>query len=93
MNVGSGDGYSLVWKDVYSFEGGKYVVTAVCAAAPGTQVVLTVNDQQHVGTVTAEGLSEVSFFVDLKKGANVITLGNPEVDIPAVDCITLQQVA
>lgn len=91
MNVGSGDGYSLVWKDVYSFEGGKYVVTAVCAAAPGTQVVLTVNDQQHVGTVTAEGLSEVSFLVDLKKGSNVLTLGNPDVDIPAVDCITLQR--
>ena len=91
MNVGSGDGYSLVWKDVYSFEGGKYVVTAVCAAAPGTQVVLTVNDQQHVGTVTAEGLSEVSFLVDLKKGSNVLTLGNPDADIPAVDCITLQR--
>jgi hypothetical protein len=82
-----------VWNDVYSLKGGKYVVTAVCAAAPGTQVVLTVNDQQHVGTVTAEGLSEVSFFVGLQKGANVITLGNPDVDIPAVDCITLQQVA
>lgn len=91
MNVGSGDGYSLVWKDVYSFEGGRYVVTAVCAAAPGTQVVLTVNDQQHVGTVTAEGLSEVSFLVDLKKGSNVLTLGNPDADIPAVDCITLQR--
>lgn len=91
MNVGSGDGYSLIWKDVYSFEGGKYVVTAVCAAAPGTQVVLTVNDQQYVGTVTAEGLSEVSFLVDLKKGSNVLTLGNPDADIPAVDCITLQR--
>jgi hypothetical protein len=92
LNVGSGDGYSLVWNDVYSLKGGKYVVTAVCAAAPGTQVVLTVNDKQHVGTVTAEGLSEVSFLVDLKKGSNVLTLGNPDVDIPAVDCITLKPV-
>ena len=91
LNVGSGDGYSLVWKDVYSFKGGKYVVTAVCAAAPGTQVVLTVNDKQHVGTVAAEGLSEVSFLVDLNKGSNVLTLGNPDVDIPAVDCIVLQR--
>lgn len=92
-NVGSGDDWSLVWNDVYSIKGGQYVVTAACAAQPGTQVVLTVNGQQHVGTVSSEGLSEVSFLVNLKKGANVITLGNPEVDIPAVDCITLQPVA
>lgn len=92
LNVGSGDGYSLVWNDVYSLKGGKYVVTAVCAAAPGTKVVLTVNDKQHVCTVTAEGLSEVSFLVELKKGSNVLTLGNPDVDIPAVDCITLKPV-
>ena len=91
-NVGSGDDWSLVWNDVYSIKGGSYVLTAVCAAAPGTQVVLTVNDKQHVGTVTAEGLSEVSFLVDMKKGSNVLTLGNPDVDIPAVDCITLKPV-
>lgn len=91
MNIGSGEGYSLEWRDVYSFRGGKYAVTVVCAAEPGTQVVLTVNGEPHVATVASEGLSEVSFLVDLKKGVNVITLGNPDADIAAVDCIRLQK--
>ncbi len=85
-DVGAGDGYSLEWKDVYSFRG-KYAITVVCAAEPGIQIILSVNGKIHVGTIVSEGLSEISFLVELKKGSNMITVGNPDAEIGAVYCI------
>jgi hypothetical protein len=71
---------------------GRYAVSVLCAAAPGTEIVLTVNGKEHRTTVTAEGLNAVNFMADFKKGVNVVTVGNPEVMIPVVDAIVLTPV-
>ena len=91
-NVGAGDGYSLEWKDVYSFHGGKYAMIVVCSAEPGTRIMVSANGKTHVGTIVSEGLSEISFLVELKKGSNMVTVGNPDAEIEAVDCIRLMKV-
>ena len=80
---------NLQWRDVYMGKGGRYAVSVLCAAAPGTEIVLTVNGKEHRTTVTAEGLNAVNFMADFKRGVNVVTVGNPEVMIPVVDCIQI----
>lgn len=80
---------NLQWRDVYMGKGDRYAVSVLCAAAPGTEIVLTVNGKEHRTTVTAEGLNPVNFMADFKRGVNVVTVGNPEVMIPVVDCIKI----
>lgn len=90
--VGGNQDNHLVWRDVYSFKGGKYLATIACDAFPGTQICMSVNGKEHKTPVSGEGLTEVSFMIDLDKGSNVISLGNPEAIINAVDCLTLSKV-
>ena len=70
-------------------KGGRYAVSILCAATPGTEIVLTVNGKEHRAAVTAEGLNPVNFMADFRKGVNMVTVGNPEVMIPVVDAIVL----
>ena len=49
----------------------------------------TLRGKEHRTTVTAEGLNPVNFMADFKRGVNVVTVGNPEVMIPVVDCIQI----
>ena len=70
-------------------KGGRYAVSVICAAEPGTEIVLSVNGQEHRTAVVSEELDAVNFMAEFKKGNNVVTVGNPSVMIQAVDAIVL----
>lgn len=87
--VGGRPSGNLQWRDVYMKKGGRYAVSVICAAEPGTEIVLSVNGQEHRTAVVSEGLDAVNFMAEFKKGNNVVTVGNPSVMIQAVDAIVL----
>jgi hypothetical protein len=88
-SVGGRPSGNLQWRDVYMKKGGRYAVSVICAAEPGTEIVLSVNGQEHRTAVVSEGLDAVNFMAEFKKGINVVTVGNPSVMIQAVDAIVL----
>ena len=88
-SVGGRPSGNLQWRDVYMKKGGRYAVSVICAAEPGTEIVLSVNGQEHRTAVVSEGLDAVNFMAEFKKGNNVVTVGNPSVMIQAVDAIVL----
>lgn len=88
-SVGGRPSGDLQWRDVYMKKGGRYAVSVICAAEPGTEIVLSVNGQEHRTAVVSEGLDAVNFMAEFKKGNNVVTVGNPSVMIQAVDAIVL----
>lgn len=88
-SVGGRPSGNLQWRDVYMKKGGRYAVSVICAAEPGTEIVLSVNGQEHRTAVMSEGLDAVNFMAEFKKGNNVVTVGNPSVMIQAVDAIVL----
>ena len=88
-SVGGRPSGNLQWRDVYMKKGGRYAVSVICAAEPGTEIVLSVNGQEHRTAVVSEGLDAVNFMAEFKKGNNVVTVGNPSVMIQAVDAILL----
>lgn len=88
-SVGGRPSGDLQWRDVYMKKGGRYAVSVICAAEPGTEIVLSVNGQEHRSAVVSEGLCAVNFLADFKKGTNVVAVGNPSVMIQAVDAIVL----
>ena len=88
-SVGGRPSGNLQWRDVYMKKGGRYAVSVICAAEPGTEIVLSVNGQEHRSVVVSEGLDAVNFMAEFKKGNNVVTVGNPSVMIQAVDAIVL----
>ena len=88
-SVGGRPSGNLQWRDVYMKKGGRYAVSVICAAEPGTEIVLSVNGQEHRSAVVSEGLDAVNFMAEFKKGNNVVTVGNPSVMIQAVDAIVL----
>lgn len=88
-SVGGRPSGNLLWRDVYMKKGGRYAVSVICAAEPGTEIVLSVNGQEHRTAVVSEGLDAVNFMAEFKKGNNVVTVGNPSVMIQAVDAIVL----
>lgn len=88
-SVGGRPSGNLQWRDVYMKKGGRYAVSVICAAEPGTEIVLLVNGQEHRTAVVSEGLDAVNFMAEFKKGNNVVTVGNPSVMIQAVDAIVL----
>lgn len=90
--VGGNAENELQWRDVYRFKKDKCLATVTCDAAPGTKLHLSVNGKEYTSSVMKDGLSEVSFLIDLKKGSNVVCLGNPDAVIDAVDCLTLSEV-
>lgn len=88
-SVGGRPSGNLQWRDVYMKKGGRYAVSVICAAEPGTEIVLSVNGHEHRTAVVSEGLDAVNFMAEFKKGNNVVTVGNPSVMIQAVDAIVL----
>ena len=88
-SVGGRPSGNLQWRDVYMKKGGRYAVSVICAAEPGTEIVLSVNGQEHRTAVVSEGLDAVNLMAEFKKGNNVVTVGNPSVMIQAVDAIVL----
>ncbi|MBR6731438.1 MAG: alpha-galactosidase [Bacteroidales bacterium] len=88
-SVGGRPSGNLQWRDVYMKKGGRYAVSVICAAEPGTEIVLSVNGQEHRSAVVSEGLDAVNFMAEFKKGNNVVTVGNPSVMIQVVDAIVL----
>ena len=88
-SVGGRPSGNLQWRDVYMKKGGRYAVSVICAAEPGTEIVLSVNGQEHRTAVVSEGLDAVNFMAEFKKGNNVVTVGNPSVMIQAMDAIVL----
>ena len=88
-SVGGRPSGNLQWRDVYMKKGGRYAVSVICAAEPGTEIVLSVNGQEHRTAVVSEGLDAVNFMAEFKKGNNVVTVGNPSVMIQVVDAIVL----
>ncbi|MBR5563862.1 MAG: alpha-galactosidase [Bacteroidales bacterium] len=91
-DIGGHPDKNLTWKDVYCTKGGKYAVTVHCKANDGTAAELLVNGKKHCATIQGEGMTSVSYLVNLKKGSNVITFGNQTEVISVVDCMTLEKV-
>lgn len=90
-NLGATPVNDLHWKDVYSCNGGEYVITLRVFPKKAGKIFVSVNDGNGslVTVDGAEGLQEVSFHVNLLKGNNDIRLYNDREMLPDVDCMTV----
>ena len=90
-------GYSeqndLVWRDVYSLEGGEYTLTIAYISGENRNIRIDVNGQRvQTVSVNSGGWSTVakkSVTIQLQKGRNTIRLSNATSWMPDIDYIDL----
>ena len=63
-----------------------------CKANPNTKAELIVNGRKHTATILSNDMTTVSYLVNLQKGTNEITFGNPAETSSVVDCMALEKV-
>ena len=92
-------GYSeqndLVWRDVYSFEGGEYELTIAYISGENRNIRIDVNGKR-VQTISANSggwqtVGKRTVTVKLEKGHNRIRLSNPTNWMPDIDYIQLKR--
>jgi hypothetical protein len=92
-------GYSekndLVWRDVYSFEGGDYDLTIGYICGENRNITISVNGEK-VQTVSVNSggwqtVGKCTVSIKLQKGRNQIRLSNPTAWMPDIDYIELKK--
>ena len=94
-------GYSeqndLVWRDVYSQEGGNYSLSVAYISGENRNIIVTVNGKKITSlNVNSGGWGTVarrSVNIQLEKGRNTIRLSNPSNWMPDIDYIDLKFLA
>lgn len=84
----------LEWRNVYSSEGGTYNLSIKYVCEEDRKADLTVNGEMlhpvtYIGSPNKNEVLEKNMKVRLKKGVNVIRIGNNEGYAPDIDCIVL----
>ncbi len=93
--LGCGDKNDLQWRNVYSEEGGEYVMTLSYVCGENRNVYVAVNDEEAVKLTLNSGgwstLKTTQLHVKLNPGMNRVRLYNPSGWMPDIDCMTLQK--
>ena len=94
-------GYSekndLVWRDVYSFEGGEYRLTIGFISGENRNITVSVNGEK-VQTVSANSggwgtVGKKTLTIQLQPGRNQVRLSNPNNWMPDIDYMELKRTA
>ena len=95
--LGCSEQNDLVWRDVYSQEGGEYTITIAYISGESRNLSIDVNGQRvQTVSVNSDGWSTVAkkvVKVTLQKGRNTIRLSNSAGWMPDIDYIDLAAVA
>ena len=91
--LGKKNDNDLIWRDVYSQEGGKYTMTVAFISGENRNVAIHVNGKK-AKTVTLNGdswsnVAKKDVVIQLKKGVNTIRLSNTDGWMPDIDYIDL----
>lgn len=97
-NVGGEEDSYMEWRDVWSDDGGTYLLKVRYVNEPRLMMQLLVNGHA-VGSMTtgivgkseSSVFKEISFKVQLQRGYNVIKLHSPLTLLPPLDCIYLSK--
>ena len=83
----------LQWRNVYSREGGEYIVRVYFVTGDDRTIKLSVNGGEPVSYTGNSGgwstVGSVDFNVELKAGENVVRLFNDAAYMPDIDCMLL----
>ena len=95
--LGCGEKNDLVWRDVYSNEGGAYQLTIGYVTGENRNITVSVNGRK-VSTVSVNSggwqtVGKKTLNIQLEKGVNQIRLSNPTNWMPDIDYIELQSKA
>ncbi len=91
--LGKKNDNDLIWRDVYSLEGGKYTMTVAFISGENRNITIHVNGEK-AKTVTLNGdswsnVAKKDVVIQLKKGVNTIRLSNNDGWMPDIDYIDL----
>lgn len=93
--LGCSDKNDLQWRNVYSEEGGEYVMTLSYVCGENRNVYVAVNDEEAVKLTLKSGgwstLKTTQLHVKLNPGMNRVRLYNTSGWMPDIDCMTLQK--
>lgn len=94
--LGKNSKYDIVWRDVYSEEGGDYYLTTKYLSGESRTMTLEVNGKR-ITTISAanQGWNKVQSNrrkITLQPGINTIRLYNNSAYMPNIDCIELQKI-
>ena len=95
--IGNDPGNYMVWRDIYSFEGGKYRLSIYYASGESRNLDVYVNDEpvrslRNLKTGTwADGWASATVSITLQPGQNTIRLGNDLSFAPNIDYIQLRR--
>lgn len=91
--LGRSEANSLQWKNIYSFEGGEYVLTIDFISGENRNITVDVNGETLTTLKANSGgwnkLGSLDLKINLNKGLNNIRLSSPSNWMPDIDCIRL----
>ena len=91
--LGFSEQNDLVWRDVYSFEGGEYQLTIGFISGESRNITVSVNGETvqtvNVNSGGWQTLGKKTITIHLQKGRNQIRLSNPSNWMPDMDYIEL----
>ncbi|MBO4820152.1 MAG: alpha-galactosidase [Prevotella sp.] len=92
--LGCSEQNDLVWRDVYSYEGGEYLLTIGFISGENRSITVDVNGQKvqtvNVNSGGWQTVGKKTIDVSLQKGKNIIRLSNPANWMPDIDYIELK---
>jgi hypothetical protein len=79
------------WDNVYSIDGGNYMMTIHYVPKEGRKLTVSVNGRifKFDTLPCNKGIASVTLNVKLVKGDNTIEMGSPYCFMPDIDCFTL----
>lgn len=93
--LGGSEDNRLEWDNVYVSKSGKYELTMELSAPHDSALDVFVNGEEYVRDLAVSSsensIVTITSDVSLKKGYNIVSIGNPDGEVPYIDCIRINK--